>query len=478
MRDDLRDFLQKVDALGKLRRIEGADWDLEVGTATALNLRKRDCPVLLFDDIKGYPKGYRIVTCTGSTPSLVALNLNLPMTDSSLQLLNTLQENFPQWEASLNKFGYEVVSTGPVLENIISGDDIDLFKFPTPKWHPLDGGRYISTGDVVITQDPDTGDVNLGTYRLQAHGKKTTGWHMQPIRHGDIHRRKYHDRGQPCPVAVSLGHHPLLLRMGSFDFPPGTEYQFAGAIRGEPVKVIKEEITGLPIPADSEIVLVGWCPPNIYKTEGPFGEWMGYYGRETQSLIIEVERIYHRNEPIIVGSPPGRPPHDSSCFLQLFSTARIYNELIKSGIPGIRGVWINQGTTVSYLIIISIKQQYAGHARQAAVLASQFRITGRQGTYVVVVDDDIDPTNIDEVLWAMCTRSTPEENIGIETLETVRKISGVPLDPRIARGVKSLVSSRAIIDACKPFGWADEFTKAVDLEPVVVERVRAKWKDI
>ena len=469
MQDDLRDWLKKVEALGKLRRIEGADWDLEIGTATALNLRKKDCPVLLFDNIKGYPRGYRVVTCTGSTPSLMALNLNLPLTDSDLELLGILRERLLQWEANPDKFTPEVVSNGPVLENILSGDDVDLFTFPVPKWHSLDGGRYIGTGDAVITRDPDTGEVNLGTYRLQALDKKITGWHVTPTHDGDIHRRKYHDKGQPCPVAVSIGHHPLLLRVGSVDFPPGAEYQFAGAIRGEPIKVIKEEITGLPIPADSEIVLAGWCHPDKYRTEGPFGEYTGYYVTgEQRRLTFEVERIYHRNEPIVVGSPPDRPPDDSAYFLSLFRSAQIHNELIKNGIRGIKGVWVPTETNACFLLIVSIKQQYPGHARQAALLAS----TSRQGRYVVVVDEDIDPTNLGEVWWAMCTRSDPEEDIDI-----IRGAPTPPLDPRVPKGATNL-SSRAIINACKPYGWIDKFPKTVDLEPEIVKVVRGKWNDL
>ena len=469
MQDDLRDWLQKVDELGKLRKIQGADWDLEIGTVTALNLQGNDCPVLLFDEIKGYPKGYRVVTCTGSTPSLMALNLNLLLTDSDLELLGMLRERLLQWEASLDKFSPKVVSGGPVLENILSGDDIDLFKFPVPKWHSLDGGRYIGTGDAVITRDPDSGEVNLGTYRLQALDKKTTGWHVVPTQHGEIHRRKYHDKGQPCPVAVSIGHHPLILRVGSVGLPPGTEYQFAGAIRGEPVKVVKEEITGLPIPADSEIVLAGWVHPDRYRTEGPFGEYTGYYVTgEQRRLTFEVERIYHRNEPIIVGCPPDRPPDDSAYFLSLFRSAQTHNKLIKNGIRGIKGVWAPKETNACFLTIISMKQLYAGHAKQAAIFASH----SIQGRYVVVVDVDIDPTNLGEVWWAMGTRSDPEEDIDI-----IRGAPSVPLDPRVPKGATTL-SSRAIISACKPYSWIDTFPKTVDLDPKVVDTVRAKWKNL
>ncbi|MBI4186687.1 MAG: UbiD family decarboxylase [Chloroflexi bacterium] len=474
MKDNLRDWLKKAEAIGKLKRVEGADWDLEIGTATTLNLKRKDCPALLFDNIKDYPKGYRVLTCSTSTASLWALTFNLPMTDSDLELLGILREKLPQWESNVDRFPPELVSTGSVLENVLSGDDVDLFRFPAPKWHSLDGGREIGTGDAVITKDPETGEVNLGAYRIQILDKKTTGLYMvQGSAHGDVHRAKYHARGEPCPIAVSVGHHPLIFRTAAAELPRGAEYGFAGAVRGEPVKVINEEITGLPIPADSEIVLVGWCHPNKYSSEGPYGEWTGYYGREAPAPTIEIERIYHRNEPIIVGSSDSRPPSDASYGQILLRSTLIHNMLIKSGIPDVKAVWLSREVNGPPLIIVSIKQRYAGHAKEAALLASQFRIAANKAKYVVVVDEDIDPTNTAEVLWAMGTRVDPVEDIDI-----IRRAPGTGLDPRIPRGAKAFFNSKAIIDACKPFEWIDEFPKAIDLEPDVVERVRAKWKDL
>ncbi len=259
---------------------------------------------------------------------------------------------------------------------------------------------------------------------------------------------------------------------------PGEEYQFAGAIRGESIKVITEEVTGLPIPADSEIVLAGWCHPNKYRPEGPYGEWTGYYGRQTQSPTIEVERIYYRNDPIIVGSPDSRPPSDAAYGQILFRSALLHEILTKNGIPGIKAVWLSKEVNGPPLAIISLKQMYSGHAKQAAVLACQLRMLDLQGRYVVVVDDDIDPTNIAEVLWAMCSRVNPEEDIDI-----IRGTPSTTLDARVPRDAKtkdslSFVNSRAIINACKPYEWIDEFPISIDIEPEIIDRVRAKWKDL
>ncbi len=126
------------------------------------------------------------------------------------------------------------------------------------------------------------------------------------------------------------------------------------------------------------------------------------------------------------------------------------------------------------LVIISLEQQYAGHAKAAALLASQSRIiTGVGGRYVIVVDEDIDPTNIEEVLWALCTRADPEKDIDI-----IRRVKSGRLDPLLRRPAEAFFRSIAIIDACKPYEWMNEFSKSVDLDPEVVERVRAKWNDL
>ncbi len=466
--NDLRDWLEAVDRMGELKTIQGADWDVEIGCISELNRDRKEGPALLFDDIRGYPRGFRVLTGSITIPSRVALTLNLPPSYSVAELLEALQEKLPEWGAAREKFPPEVVETGPILENIHSGEDIDLFQFPVPKWNEHDGGRYIGTGAAVITQDPETGEVNLGTYRIMVHDKKTTGLCVIPGQHGRFHYEKYHARGEPCPVAVSLGHHPLIFGVACRELPPGSEYQYIGAIREKPIKVITEEITGLPIPADSEIVIAGWCPPNKTRDEAPFGEFTGYYGSGAPRPIIEVERIYHRNDPIILGSPPGRIS-DSGYYTVLMGSAILYNEFRKSGIPGIKRVWLHE-VCKQMLITVSLKQMYPGHVKEAALFVSQSRIGANLGRYVIVVDEDIDPTNIQDVLWALCTRSDPEKDIDI-----IRRARGNPLDPIIRKPVKAFFNSRAIIDACKPYEWIDEFPQEVKSSPELVAKVKAKW---
>jgi UbiD family decarboxylase len=470
MADDLRDWLARVDQMGELKRVNGADWNLEIGSISGLNIRKEDGPALLFGNIKGYPEGFRVLTCSTHTRRRLEFTFNLPQSASAMKLVESMREKLPEWERRLKEFPYEVVKTGPLLENVRSGKDVNLFEFPVPKWHERDGGRYIGTGDAIITQDPDTGEINLGTYRIMVHDEKTTAIYISPGKHGRIHYEKYNSLGKPCPVAMSFGHHPLIFRVAATEVPFGAEYQFIGAVREKPVNVIKEEITGLPIPADSEIVAVGWITPGKTRMEGPFGEWTGYYAsKERAAPIVEVERIYFRNNPILVGSPPFRPPSETTLFIIVKGSAVLWSNLIKSGVPDIKGVWMSE-VGHQQLVIVSLKQRYPGHARQAALLACQNRPAAYHGRYVIVVDEDIDPSDIRQVLWAVCTRSDPEKDI-----EILRGLWSTPLDTVIRKPTNAYVNSRAIIDACKPYDWIGEFPEDLKIDPGIEEKTRKKW---
>lgn len=468
--NDLRAWLAAVEKAEQVIRIERADWNQEIGCIVQLN-RRKDAPALLFDNIKDYPPGYRILSSSLKTPSRVSFTLNLPVCHSDRELLGVLREKLPDWDTRSKEFPPEVVDTGPILENIHSGRDVDLFEFPVPKWNELDGGRYIGTADAVITRDPDTGEVNLGTYRIMAHDERTTALYISPGHHGRIHYERYHQRGQPCPVLVSVGHHPLIFAVASLPLS-GPEYPFAGAIRGEPVGVIIEEVTGLPMPAHSEIVIAGWSPPDKTRLEGPFGEWTGYYAsKEIPAPIIEVERVYHRNNPIMLGSCPSHPPGDSTYHYQVLRSALLHNELARSGIPDVKGVWFSEMGGHTF-IVVSIKQRYAGHTKQAALFVCQSPVTF-WGRYVVVVDEDIDPTNTNDVLWALCFRTDPEKDIDI-----IRRTWSTPLDPMIRKPADAFFSSRAIIDACKPYEWMQEFPREVKPNPKLEEKVKEKWGSI
>lgn len=471
---DLRNWLAKAEEVGELRKVDGADWNLEIGVITELNTRRKNAPALLFDHIKDYPKGYRIVSSALTSPRRLGITLGVPSASTDRELVESLRGKPNEWEARARDYGPKVVATGPVKENVFRREEVDLFKFPTPKWHEHDGGRYIGTGCAVITRDPDTGWVNLGSYRIMIHDKKTVGLSASPGKHGRIHYEKCHAKGQACPVAISIGHDPALFYASGLEVPLGvSEYNYVGAMKGEPVEIIEGEMTGLPIPSAAEIVLEGWCPPGEGKIEGPFGEWHGYYGGLKKPLpIMNVECVYHRNDPIMLGAPPGRPPHDYTYMKCVGRSILIQEALAKAGVPDVKGVWAHEAGDSRMLLIVSIKQRYAGHARQAGLIAAQCEAGALMSRYIIVVDDDIDPYNTHDVLWALCTRSDPEKDIDI-----LRRTRGNQRDP-IFRAPHPGFTSKAIIDACRPFEWMGEFPKVAESAPEVHQAVWNKWKGL
>src|SRR5579862_3554924 len=172
---------------------------------------------------------------------------------------------------------------------------------------------YIGTECLVITKDPDSDWVNVGTYRAQVQDEKTISVFIEPGKHGRVIRQRYWDRGQPCPMLLSVGQAPILGRVAGTSSQFGqSEMATAGGRIGRPVRVVQGQITGLPIPADAELVFEGFMPPPEVdsRPEGPFGEWPGYYASDSRAEpVLQVQAIYHRDNPIITGQPPAKPTY-------------------------------------------------------------------------------------------------------------------------------------------------------------------------
>lgn len=464
---DLRDWIKKAEGLDEVKTLKKCDWNLEIGAITELVARQENGPAVLFDEIKDYPKGYRVLSNSLSSRKRLALTLDMPAGESKMDFVRAWRERYKKIKPIPPKF----VKHSPLFENVYKEKDIDLLKFPTPKWHELDGGRYIGTGSIDITRDPDEGWVNWGTYRVMIHDKDTVGFYISPGKHGRIQREKYISTGRPCKIAMSFGHDPLVFLAGSIEVPYAVpEYEFVGGVRGEPLELIEGEYSGLPIPANAEIVVEGDVIFDQTKIEGPFGEWTGYYASaERPEPFVKIKRLYHRNDPIILGSPPGRPPAELGWYRSYLRSALIWDEMEKAGVPDVKGVWLTVSGGSRLVLAVSIKQRYPGHAKQAAVVASQCHAGAYLGRYVIVVDDDIDPSNTDDLIWAMASRSDPETDIDI-----IRRCWSGPLDPIIQPGKKGF-NSRAIIDACRPFEWMKDFPPVAESSKEVLDSTAKKW---
>ena len=472
---DLRDWLERVEGLGELKRVRGAHWNLELGCISEINNRQRG-PCLLFDDIIDYPCGFRIVTGSTGTPARLAATLRLPTSLSTPELVEVLRTKSHEWSARAKEFPPQYVDSGPVMENIKTGKQINLLEFPVPQWNERDGGRFLGTGDAVVTKDLDSDWINVGTYRMMVHDQRTCGLYLAPNHHGRVHMDRYFAAGKPFPVIASLGHDPLLLLYAGVELPVGMcEYNYVGAVMGEPVKVIRGEVTGLPMPAGAEIVLEGFCRPGTMKKEGPFGEFLGYYSANDEPQpVFEVERIYHRNNPILLGVPPGRPPHDYSYSKTVLRSALLHDALDKAGLPGIVSCWADEVGGSRALLVVSIRQQYQGHARQVGLVASQSHVGYWLGRYVIVVDEDIDPSNLTDVMWAVSTRCDPARDIQI-----LDRLWGTKIDPISVTFDQDVpYSSRAVIDACRTYEYRHAFPPVAEASSEFQQKIREKWKDV
>ncbi|WP_353072065.1 UbiD family decarboxylase [Tunturiibacter gelidoferens] len=468
---DLRDWLERVEGIGELLRVSGVNWKLEMGAVAEMvyHARPENPPAILFENIPDYSPEFRVLSGMTNSPQRLALTLGLPLSKRPLDVVRAYRDRMKNFALIPNEF----VESGPLLENVDRDEAVDLFKFPVPFLHELDGGRYIGTADLIIMKDPDTGWVNVGTYRAQVHDKNTIGIWMSPGKHGRLIREKYFKMGKPCPVVISCGHDPLLfLSSGNEVNYQVAEFAHAGGHRGIPFETLKSELHGLPMPARAEIVLEGEILLDDLRLEGPFGEWTGYYASSTRpDNVVRVKRVYHRNSPIITMACPMRPPSDYTLSKSVIKSAMIWDQVERAGLSGVEGVWCHESGGGRLFNVISIKQAYAGHARQAAMLAANVHAGNYLGRFVVVVDHDIDPSNPFDVMWAMSTRCDPSEDI-----EFIRQAWSGPLDPRKRKGISH--NSRAVVIATRPFEWMSEFPPVAESSPELRAQTLERWGHI
>jgi 4-hydroxy-3-polyprenylbenzoate decarboxylase len=467
----LRELVERFDAIGQVVRIPGVNEHLEMGTLIEVIAHRagEGGPAIMFEDVVGGTRGRRALSGATNSARRLAMTMGLPPSDNPLDVVRAYRDRMRVH----TPIPPVTVTDGPVLENVLRDDEINLDDFVTPFFHELDGGRFIGTDDLVIMRDPEDDWVNIGTYRIQVQGPREVSVWMSPGKHGRQIREKYFKRGEPTPVLISVGHDPLLFLAGGNELRYGqSEYDYVGGHRGEPVEVISSELYGLPMPATAEIVLEGIMYPGETVTEGPFGEFTGYYASaESPEPLIHVQRVYHRTDPILTVASPIRPPSNFSYSKCVMKAGMIWDEVEKAGLSGVQGVWVHEAGAARMFNVISIKQAYPGHARQAGLAAASCQSGSYLGRFVVVVDEDIDPTDLFDVAWAMSTRCDPAEDI-----EIIHKAWSGPLDPRIPPGQRH--NSRAVVFAVRPYERIDTFPPVAEASPELRARVAAKYRDI
>jgi UbiD family decarboxylase len=440
---------------------EQVNWDLEVGA-----IMQKTCdtqgPALLFENVKGSP--YPLFTGAMYTYRRYGLGIGVEggLRPILRKGLHAMQNPIPPLR----------VASGPCQENVLTGKDIDLYRFPVPRWHEMDGGRYIGTLGVVVTRDPQTGERNMGIYRQQIMSRDTTG--LLATQQVGTMFQKYRAMGKPMPIATAIGVPPEVVAAACFHAPYGQdELGIAGGLRGEPVPLVKCKTVDLEVPATSEIVLEGVVEvdTSLWKEEGPFGEYPGYYGGvKMPRPLVRLTAITHRNNPIFQGAMVVAPPCEDSTLRTVGHTVGAWGKLLTMGIPGVKELHMTEMGCAVFKVIVSMdRQYYGGNARQ--VINGVWASMG-VGKWVIVVDDDIDIFDPGQVEWALSTRVQPHRDIII-----VPDQSGSQLDPSIdpsKRPYPIAQTSRIGIDATMQFKGFEFPPKARPGEELM-RTVEKKW---
>lgn len=472
---DLREWLELVDRDGGLKRITAeVSPDEELGAITFLAARNDPSPALLFENLGDNPHSARILTnMLGASTSRYAIAMGL---DSRL----SISELIEQTRSIMNERRSPTFidkDQAPVNETVLTGDEIDLTRFPVPKFWPGDGGPYIGTGNITFTQAPETGRINVGVYRQMLHSARRVGLYCSPGKHGRLDREAWWEKGQPCEVVAAYGIDPVLFMVGAQSFGPAeSELSVAGGIMGRPIELTQAETVSLPIPARAEIVIEGLLHPGDLEEEGPLGEFTGYYGNErSKQPVIEVTAIHYRKSPIITAAlMAAYPSCEIGAYYAIMRSARIIDDLTRIGVPGIRGAYAHPAAASGWgLVVVSLKQQYAGHAAQVLALAAQCPAAAYYTKWIIAVDDDVDPTDINQVFWAMSTRCDVQEDIDV-----LRNTWSTGLDPSRFPPEERPYGSKALINACKPHRSIAHFPKSTLLRKQTYEKIYNRWSEL
>ncbi len=489
--ESLRDWIAKIEEVGQLKRITAeVDWNLELGGIARL-MAIQEGPALLFENIKDYHNtACRKLFINGlGSRERVAMSLGLPRETGYRGIVEFIKENLGR------RVDPVIVASGPVKQNIVRGDEVNLYEIPVPMYNDLDGGRFINTYCGVVTMDPDTKIMNVGLYRgMIGDNEKSLPVLLMRSQHWGMHFSKYEKRGEEMPVAVFYGWDPIhLLCAGTpVEHPGYSEYEVMGALRGEPVELVKCETSDLYVPASAEIVVEGRISPDpkTFQMEGPFGEYTGFYAGMTQLRhTIRVECITYRDDPIfrggITGMSPGRLA-ESSYWDTPAACAIAWRALENAGIPNITGVW-GDLVTLGTNLRVSIDTLFRGHARRVAAALWGLKVGHHLAKNLIVVDKDIDVFDSQAVEWALAYRTNAEMgavHIFPGTFATTLDPS-TPLPQRNAMKYGTGRWARVFIDATvnwdlepeEQYGGRREPPLCTEMTPETAELIRQRWQE-
>jgi UbiD family decarboxylase len=472
---DLREWLSLIERNGLLQRIDKpVDADEELAAITFMATRRDDAPALLFENLAGDRSGTSVLSnMLGSSKERFALAVGL---DPDLSIAELIR----QTRGIMNRRIAPVrvpKAQAPVNEIVLRDNEIDLTQFPVPKFWPGDGGRYIGTGDITLTAQPESGRLNVGCYRQMLHGPRRIGLYCSPGKHGLLDREAWWARGEPCEVVAAYGIDPVLFMLAAQVFgAKESELDVAGGIMGRPIELTEAECVSLPIPAQAELVIEGVVRQGDVEPEGPLGEFTGYYGRErSPQPVIDVKALHYRRSPILTAALMAKYPScEIGAYYAIMRSARILDDLERIGVPGVLAAYAHPAAASGWgIVVVSLQQQYAGHAAQVLALTAQCPAAAYYTKWIIAVDDDVDPTDFNDVMWALSTRCHPAEDI-----DTLRNTWSTGLDPSQFEAEARPYGSKVLVNACKPHRYLKQFPASTLLRREVYERVAARWREL
>jgi len=440
---DLRDFIQQLEQMGELKRIQAeVDPYLEM-TEIADRVLRAGGPALLFENPKGY--AMPVLANLFGTPKRVALGMGEESTEALREvgkLLALLKQpeppkgfkdawgQLPVFKKVLD-MAPKTVSRPVCQQQVLQGEAIDLGTVPIQHCWPGDAAPLITWG-LVITKGPEKKRQNLGIYRMQVLGKNRVIMRWLSHRGGALDFQEWQQAhpGEPFPIAVSLGADPATI-LGAVTPVPDTlsEYAFAGLLRGSRTELAKALLSDLQVPASSEFVLEGFIYPNDTAPEGPYGDHTGYYNEVDNFPVFTIERITHRKDPIYHSTYTGRPP-DEPAILGV-ALNEVFVPILQKQFPEIVDFYLPPEGCSYRMAVVSMKKQYAGHAKRVMMGVWSFLRQFMYTKFIIVVDDDINTRDWQDVIWAMTTRMDPArdttlvENTPIDYLDFASPVSGL-----------------------------------------------------
>lgn len=398
--DDLRAYLAALRDVGHLAEVSGeVDWDLELG-AIARRVAERDGPPVWFKRIKDYP-AHSVLAHPLATYRCVAVALGLPADADRRQIHRAWQER------EARPIAPEPVGAGVCQQNVVTGEAVDLADLPAPMLHDGDGGRFLGTWDLVVSQDPTSGQTNWGVYRFMVHDSRTlTGAPRPASGLGKVLREHYLPRGEPMPIAIVIGADPLCHAAAAAHARLADEPSHAGGLRNAPVRLCKAVTSELLVPAMAEMVIEGEVLPDRVAREGPYGEYTGYRVAELDhGVLVNVTAITHRDDPIHTTDCTGFKDGGTTTSGMALSIG-IRRSLEAGGVPVVEVSVPAEGAHHIAVIAVSAGGP-AVTQRVLEIVAARFGTTPK----LLVVDDDVDVFNWDEVLHAFATRCHPGRGI-------------------------------------------------------------------